>query len=135
MKKMILVGASVLMMSVVVVAQVGKPSKKTSQERVENQVERLVKELSLTPEQAAKVKEILGSKVAEMDSVRIKKRAGVDKKEVRTDRKEALEKTDAELKSVFTPEQYAKYRAMLEEKKEKMQERGKKKPNSKNKIK
>ena len=86
MKKMILVGASVLMMSVVVVAQVGKPSKKTSQERVENQVERLVKELSLTPEQAAKVKEILGSKVAEMDSVRIIKRAGVDKKEVRTDR-------------------------------------------------
>lgn len=133
MKKLILVGASVLMMSVMAVAQPGKP-RKTSQERVENQTEKLTKELSLTPEQVVKVKEILSSKVSEMDSVRAKKMSGADKKDVRTDRKAAMEKTDAELKAVFTPEQYTKYRAMLEEKKDKMQDRSKK-PNGKKKKK
>jgi protein CpxP len=135
MKKLILVGASVLMMSVMAVAQPGKPSKKTPQERAGNQTERLAKELSLTPEQAAKVKEILSSKVTEMDSLRAKKMAGAEKKDVRTDRKAAMEKTDAELKAVLTPEQYAKLKAIQEEKKEKMQEHNKNKPNGKKKMK
>jgi len=106
------------MMSVMAVAQPGKPSKKTPQERAGNQTERLFKELSLTPEQAAKVKEILSSKVTEMDSLRAKKMAGAEKKDVLTDRKVAKEKTNAELKAVLTPEQYAKLKAMQEVKKE-----------------
>ena len=118
MKKLVLVGASVLMMSVMSIAQSGQPKKKTSQERAENQTERLTKELSLTPEQATKVKAILASKGAEMDSVRAKKIAGADKKGVHAERKAALEKTDAELKAVFTPEQYAKFQAMMQERKD-----------------
>ena len=133
MKKLILVGASVLMMSIMALAQLGKPGKKTPQERAEHQTERLTKELSLTPEQAAKVKVILASKRVEMDSVREKKMAGAEKKEIHADYKAAREKTDAELKAVFTPEQYTKYRVMLEEKKENMQERNKKKPNGRKK--
>lgn len=118
MKKLILLGASVLMMSAVSVAQPGKLGKKSPQERAEHQTERLTKELSLTPEQAAKVKAILAKRGAEMDSVRSKKMAGAQKEEVRGDKKAAREKTDAELKAILTPEQYAKFQAMMQERKE-----------------
>jgi len=121
MKKLILLGASVLMMSAISIAQPGKPGKRSPQERAEHQTERLTKELSLTPEQATKVKAILASKGAEMDSVRAKKMAGGEKSEVRGDRKAAREKTDAQLKAVFTAEQYAKYQAMMQERKDKHQ--------------
>jgi periplasmic protein CpxP/Spy len=121
MKKLVLVGASVLMMSVMTIAQPGNPGKKSPQERAEQQTARLTKELSLTPEQATKVKAILATKGAEMDSVRAKKMAGGDKKEMHADRNAAREKTDAELKAVLTPEQYTKFQAMMQERKDKHQ--------------
>ena len=84
-------------------------SKKTPEERAENMTKRLSKELALSAEQEAKVKELILK--------REKQRAEGMKKA-----KEEMEKVDAEFKTIFTAEQYQKFEKKKEEMKAKRKE-------------
>ncbi len=123
MKKLILIGSSVLMLSIASLAQTGTPTPKSAQERTASATERWTKELGLSPEQVEKVKVILMEKNETVDAVKAKKVSGVDKKEYKGDRKEAMDKRDEQMKAVLTPEQYTKYISLREQVKAKRVEK------------
>lgn len=98
------------------------PPKRTAEERSEMRTERMVKELGLNDDQAAKVKAInekYATKVDEMRKAR-KEEAGANK-----GKWEEMEKARmSEFKGVLTPDQYQKLEARQEEmKKERMERR------------
>ena len=89
------------------------PSKKGGKKgpSVEQQMERMTTELSLTPEQQPKVKAVL-----EETS---KKRQDMAPEDRQTKGRELREEQNTKMKAILTPEQYTKYEEM-------MQRRGKK---------
>ena len=123
MKKLILIGSSVLMLSIASIAQTSTPTPKSAQERTEKATEKWTKELGLSAEQVEKVKVILMEKNETVDAVKTKKASGVDKKEYKGDRKEAMDKRDEQMKAVLTPEQYTKYLSVREQMKTKRVEK------------
>lgn len=99
-------------------AQQAKP-KKTVDERVEAQTERMAKDLNLTQEQQAQVAAINKKYV---DQARERKaEAQTDKEARREEAKQSADAHEAELKAVLTEEQYAKHLELKAAKQEKRQ--------------
>lgn len=82
--------------------------KKTTEERAQKQTEWMTAELQLTPEQAAKVKEI------NLKHAKISKQK---REAYKAERKANQDKRYAELDTVLTPEQQAKLKQSREERK------------------
>ena len=118
MKKLISFNIAILLLSAASFAQPGGSNKKTPQERAELRTQKMTKDLSLTPEQATKVKALFLKQNQEMDSIRAKKVASSDKFVVREDRRAARDKRELELKTILTPEQYTSYQAAIQQRKE-----------------
>lgn len=113
MKKMIVTMFAALIGTASLLAQeppLSDPPKKSPQERAEQMTKRITKELGLTADQQVKVKEIVLKRELKRDE-NMKKR------------KEEMEKVEAELKTIFTAEQYKKFTEKKEEIKKKRQER------------
>lgn len=94
-----------------------------SQERrrgFEGYLERLKKELNLTPEQTEKIQKILESaqKQAELD----RQKYQGDREAMLKAMRERWEKTDKEIEAVLTKEQKAKYEKIKKERQERMRE-------------
>jgi periplasmic protein CpxP/Spy len=117
----------ILMMALAVsaaVAQDNDKTKKTPEEKATILTAKMEKNLALTPEQVKKVKAINLSSAEK--TVASRDAAGEDKKKFHAEKKKIEEERDASFKSVLTPEQYTKYREMIEEKKDKKKDAGKK---------
>lgn len=97
------------------------------EERAEKAKQKLSKELSLSSEQAEKVKSIILARNTEIQNLRAQNIT--DKKAFHSQAKTIREKARAELKATLTEEQYKKFEAKKAEmKKKRMSQKGKKKP-------
>jgi periplasmic protein CpxP/Spy len=92
--------------------------KRTMEERVEVRTDKMVGELSLTPEQAAKLKAIHLKQAEKMKAVREKQAAG--RQELRQEARAIASETEKEYQAVLTPEQFEKYK---QNKAQKMEEK------------
>lgn len=113
--KFLIVFVTVLGLGTIGFGQECPPGKKehkklTPTERAEKKTERMTKELGLSEEQAAKIKEINASHFAEME----KHREAI---------KVSRDQHKAEMDAVLTPEQKEKLESLREEKKAKMKAR------------
>lgn len=87
--------------------------RKTMEDRADARTQQMVKELGLSEEQAAKVKEINARFGAKFDAMQEQNRKEM---EARNEKRDALRQEQAnELKGVLTPEQFAKWEAKQEE--------------------
>ncbi len=118
MKRIILMLLALLPMFAI--AQNAQP-KKTVDERVQDQTERMAKDLNLSEEQKAKVATI-NEKYLEEAKVR-KDEAKAEKQARLEEAKNRADARDAELKAVLTEEQYAKHLEMKASKQEKRREK------------
>jgi hypothetical protein len=97
----------------------------TTEEKVELQVKKMTKDLDLNEKQASEVR-ILATKQAQK---REQKRAELkaDKEKDRAERIANMQKEEAavgaEMKKILTPEQFAKWEKIRDERKEKMKEK------------
>ncbi len=100
-------------------AQVEKTKVKdlTPTERADRLTENMKKQLTLTPEQEVKVKAINLEHVQKQDEITARIRAAQEEK------RQNKEEYKNNLKSVLTPEQQLKAQELMEERKEKAQER------------
>lgn len=135
MKKLIVV--ALLVVGMTTFAQEGRKrgegkEKLPPEQRVEKQIEKMTKELSLNEKQTAQVKELLTKENAEREAKRAemeaKKADGT--KPTPEERKAMKEKMDAkiathkaEMKKILTADQYTKWEQNFEEKKSKMKEK------------
>ncbi len=91
----------------------------------EKQVQKLKTELQLSDEQTAKVQAATQKRVAQMET--FKDSAKQERKENMGKMKTAMDEYDAEMKAILTPEQYAKFDGLRDDKKEKRKEERKEK--------
>ena len=113
MKKTLLILFTVAIASVNMMAQEPKDSnapKRTPEERAEKMTQRMTKEFLLTADQQTKMKALISKREKEREE-RMK------------EEKARMEKYDAEIKAILTPEQYRKF----EQKKSEMKENYRKK--------
>ncbi len=82
------------------------PPKKTPEERADNMSKRMAKELALTADQQAKVKDVILKRERDREDGEAKRKAEMDK-------------VDAEFKTILTPDQYQKFEQKKEEMKQK----------------
>jgi protein CpxP len=123
MKKLVLVFALVLGVSVASMAQNGgsNGSGRGGRMNPERQVNRLKEQLTLTDDQVAKVTTILTAQAKVQDSLRT---AANGDREVLRPKQAALRKATSEkIKTVLTAEQAATYKKQLEEQAKAMAER------------
>ncbi|RAR69268.1 DUF4890 domain-containing protein [Flavobacterium aciduliphilum] len=133
MKKLFLVALAVVGMTTF--AQEPKRDMKeklTPEQRVEFQVKKMAKDLSLTDKQIEQVRALVKKEVdkreakrAEMEARRAEnQRPTKEEKDARRDEMKAnAEAMKAEMKKILTAEQYAKWEQKLAERKEKMMKR------------
>jgi protein CpxP len=102
---------------------------KSPEKMVEARLSKMTTELSLNEKQQEQIKPILVEQTAKMEEIKAKqkanKEAGVelsdaDKKAMRMKMKDEKEATDVKIKSILTPEQFAKYQEIQKEQREKM---------------
>ncbi len=87
---------------------------------------KLQKELGLSPEQVEKMKELRESNMAENAKIRDDRRElMMERRKLMTSR---MEKNQAEMKKILTPEQYEKWRTMRFEQMERMMKESKDRP-------
>ena len=106
-----------------------KREKQTPEQRIQAQLDKLTKELSLNPQQQEQIKPILAEKNAKMDAFRAE-RMGSNSKEMtsaereafKTKRQEDKKATDDKLKTILTPEQFKKMKEIEKANMEKMRE-------------
>lgn len=99
-------------------AQQGQRARLTAAERAQMQVDRYQKQLNLTPEQSAKIKEIVVAGAEEMDKMRA---AGG-----RPDRQTMvaqMQKRNEEIKAILTPAQQEQFAKLLAEQMERRGQR------------
>jgi periplasmic protein CpxP/Spy len=119
MKQVILLIAFALTVSLSSFAQQqNQKQMKTPEERAEHQSQRLTKELSLSADQTTKVKAVLLQKEQQEEVIKNKYVNATDKKAEHTEMKTLREQKEAELKQIFTPDQFTKYEAMKKQNKE-----------------
>ena len=97
--------------------------RKTMEERVEIRTNKMVGELALTPEQAAKLKEIHLKQAEKMKAVR-EKQASANRNS-REEAKSVVAETEKEYEAILTPEQFEKYKQNKAQKMEVKRDRGK----------
>ncbi|UKN03108.1 hypothetical protein K6119_06225 [Paracrocinitomix mangrovi] len=131
MKRIAMIAACILISTSVGFSQDGKglteeERKKemndlTPEEKAEKRTQKLTTELSLTDEQAVKIKAINLAHIKEMDKIHEEMKA------LRKKAKEEREKTKNEIEDVLTDEQKEKFEAKIEEHKKKREEHKKEK--------
>lgn len=125
MKKLIL--AVMLFVGITTFAQQRKAGKErlTSEEKVDLQVKRMTKELSLDEKQAKEVRAIVTKEVAKRETKRAEVKEQKDKKreEIKAEMQKEQAAFSADIKKVLTPEQYAKWEKNREDKKAKLKDR------------
>ena len=128
MKKLFLVALFVVGITAFAQEKQGRRAGKeslTSEEKVDIQVKRMTKDLSLNDKQAAEVRVLVTKQTQKREDLKAELKA--DKERQRTEMKANLEKEQAaisaEYKKILTPDQYVKWEKNLEEKKEKMKQR------------
>ncbi|MGV3638224.1 MAG: hypothetical protein ACO1NQ_11345 [Flavobacteriales bacterium] len=120
MKKLMIIAA---LASMTVAAQAQEKARKTPEERAKARTERMTKELSLSPEQQAKVEAINLKYADQVEAVRAEHEA---ERTAKRDAAKAMHDAhDAEMKAVLTPDQYTKWVAQKEEARAKHHERRK----------
>jgi Spy/CpxP family protein refolding chaperone len=117
MKRVILVLA-VVMSTLSVFAQDGKP-KKNAEQRATMYVKELTTELGLTADQSSKIKAVQLESLTKIDTIKAKA-TDADKKASKKEAKVVSDAANASIKAVLTDEQKAKFDAWVEAKKEKM---------------
>jgi len=123
MKKLMMIA---VLVGMTVAAQAQDKEHKTAAERAAQRTQHMTKELGLTSEQATKVESINLKYAEQAEAKRAEREA--DRTVARQEGKETRDAFDAELKTVLTAEQYAKWTAKLEERKERQDERSKQMP-------
>lgn len=107
----------------------GNKEAKSPEKITEARLSKLSTELNLDSKQQEQIKPILAEQTAKMEAMMIKIKANkengttltdAEKKEMKKNRMADKEATDSKMKAIFTPEQFAKYQAMIEAAKEKM---------------
>ncbi|AII50886.1 hypothetical protein [Hymenobacter sp. APR13] len=132
MKKMLVLLAAVIVSASAASAQTTPTSRmgagrmqdaaRTPEQRAEMQTKRLTQQLGLSADQSAKVQTIALAENQELQALRGKYASAANRKGAGQELKAVQEKYDAQLKSVFTAEQYAKYTQMREDRQEKRKE-------------
>ena len=82
-------------------------------QKADRQAGKLAKELGLTADQEARVEQLMLARQQETTALKVK--YGADKKAARPEMKAAHERFQAQLKTILTPEQFAKFDQMKEE--------------------
>ncbi|MDP5170349.1 MAG: DUF4890 domain-containing protein [Bacteroidia bacterium] len=123
-KLRISLAAAFVMLVSVMVAQPGggRGQQMSPEDRAAKQTSSMVGELDLDADQAAKVEEINLRYGKEQQTFREENRG--NRETMMAGMKALMEKKDAELKAILTPEQYAKHEKMQAEQRAKMQEGG-----------
>ena len=96
---------------------------RTPEQRADMQTKRLTQQLSLSADQSAKVRELALAENQELQALRGKFASADSRKGAGQEMKAIQEKYDAQLKSVFSAEQYTKYLQMREERMDKRKEK------------
>ena len=92
-------------------AMQGRGPRRSPDEMVAMQTKRLTKELSLTPDQAAKVQQILLTRMQDRQAMRGQLQSG-DRSQMRDQMQANRAKYEEQFKGVLTPDQYTKFTAM-----------------------
>ncbi len=79
----------------------------TPEQKVQNQLDKMKAELSLTDDQAAKIKPILSNRQAQMMQLR---NAGADPETMKAQRKTIMQDSEKQIAGILTPEQLQKYK-------------------------
>ncbi|WBA42197.1 hypothetical protein [Hymenobacter canadensis] len=95
---------------------------RTPEQRADMQTKHLTKQLGLSADQSAKVQTIALAENQELQALRGKYASADTRKGAGQEMKAVQEKYDAQLKGVFTAEQYAKYTQMREDRMDKRKE-------------
>ena len=91
----------------------GKGDHKNPAQKADQKAAKMAKELGLTADQEAKVEQLLLARQQETQALKAK--IGTDKTAGRAEMKASHEKYAAQLKTILTPEQYAKFDKMKDE--------------------
>lgn len=96
---------------------------RTPEQRAALQTQRLTRQLGLSPDQTAKVQPIALAENQEMQALRDKYAAAITRNGASQEMRAVQNKYDAQLKAVFTAEQYAKYLQLRDERMNKRKEK------------
>ncbi|TAH24799.1 MAG: hypothetical protein EAZ07_08775 [Cytophagales bacterium] len=129
MKKILLLIAFVLGISASYAQSNGKMKGLSDSEKADKAIKHLTKVMTLSPDQAVKVKEAVTKRISEISALRASNTT--DKKALRASIMKVRENWDTELKSIVSPEQFEKYTLMKNQAKQKRMEN---KPNKKSKA-
>lgn len=94
----------------------------TPEQHADMMSQRLTKQLSLSPDQTAKVREMALAQGQEMQALRAKYPAGSDRRAALPEMKALKDKYDAQLKTILTPEQAAQYEQKRDDQMDKRKE-------------
>lgn len=96
------------------------PDEKNPAQRIDKQLERLQKELELSPEQVNQIKPLIEERVKKRESIR---EANDKLHDQMDDLRELSKAQDEKLKTILSPEQFAKYNSRKEELKDRFRHR------------
>lgn len=96
------------------------PDEKNPTQRIDKQLERLQKELELSPEQVNQIKPLIEERVKKRESIR---EANDKLHDQMGDLRELSKAQDEKLKTILSPEQFAKYNSRKEELKDRFRHR------------
>lgn len=99
------------------------PAPNQQAQQADRRVQYLAKELSLTPDQQARLQPLLLTQRQQMQVLREQRTTGGRRQGTAQDLKAAQAKFDEQLKTVLTPEQYTKFNLMRDEQHDKLRER------------
>lgn len=120
MRKFIAIGLFALTISASSFAQ-HKKEAKTAEEKATHRTEKLTKELSLSADQATKVKALLIQQDEQVQAIKTKHANDTDKTALKQELQTTREQNEAALKQILSPEQITKYEQLKAEKKEEHQ--------------
>lgn len=103
----------------------GPPGGRKGMPTVEQQLEKMTKELSLTDDQKPKVKEVIEENRKKMQELFASAQGGGDRAAMREKRQAISDDQDKKLKAILKPDQYEKWEKMRDKMREEMR-KGKK---------
>jgi Spy/CpxP family protein refolding chaperone len=117
--------ALLLFVGITTLAQEKRGAKLTSEEKVDLQVKRMTRDLSLNEKQVKEVRAIVAKEVEKRDAKRteVKEQKSKKREEMKSKMQEEQAALAADMKKILTAEQYTKWEKQREEKKSKLKER------------
>jgi len=102
-----------------------KKEKLTTEQKVDFQVKKLSKDLNLTVEQTKSVQDLVTNQVKKREAKRAEMKEIKEKKlaEMKAEMEKEQAAVSADMKKILTPEQFAKWEKIREEKKENFKEK------------